>query len=754
MKTERRHTRSNGPRSNGPRSDARAQDVLVLKPRAPHRKALVAGMAGAAALVAGAIGLHLWVSATDAAQQSFSYAAPAAPIASAIASSAVAPIAAPTPLAPVASAEPVLTSAEPIHAAIFVDAPAPKLEARSADSYTIADSLKLVGFNWGGAKPVESTASKPAAVTDPFGSDTVGDAQPAAAKQGTETTAVSTASPASSASTGNAAAGNATPANSPLLPEASAATPTTPTTPATSAAAPNANDAARLVAAGLNADGKVQIAIGKQSIVKTSVKIAKLSIGNAEVADVLATSADTVLVTAKKSGATQIIVWDDTGRTETVEVLVNTDLAGLTDQMLKSLPNTPIEVAEANGAIVLRGRVQSAQQAAQAQLLAEQFGKVVNFIEIAGGQRISVKVQFAEVSRSVQNDLGINWGFSDGRNVFGSRVGGLGTSGGYAFNRGGGGIGGILTPDPTSNIVLFGRGLVGANEFSYLVNALKQNNLMRMLAQPYITTNSGEAGEIFAGGEFPVPVPSDSGGSPTIDYREFGIRLKCTPTALGNGNILMKVEYEVSDLDFSSAVNVLGVQVPGLRKRSGSQTIELAEGQTLPLGGLFDSQTVANIQKVPGLGDIPYIGALFRSTSFQRRETELVVLITPDLAGAFNPDEVPAMPGSGWRNPSDAEMAFHGDQGGDDQADAFRDQFKKPSERGARSDTKPAGDKPAVANANPTGYEAFSPLSKKASEVGTEANSTRPGAAPPLFLGEAGYAPVDNNASNTASVRE
>jgi pilus assembly protein CpaC len=674
------------------RTDARPQTRRWFTPR---RWALLSG----AALAAG-FGLYqLQSPATE--LPSFGFAP--APTPAAVVTTPVATVEAP-------ATQPVEA---PMMSALFVEQPVPQLAIDPHNDYAFSEALKVVGFRWSNPKPVEPAQATAKAPADPFAPT---DAAPA-----------STSIPPVAEST---------------LADSKAVTPST------------AVDAAKLVAAGLNGEGKLQLAIGRQGIVKTTVKISRVSIGNAEIADVLTTSVDSLLVTAKKTGATQIIVWDDGGRSEIIEVSVNTDLAGLTEQMRKSLPGTPVDIAEANGAIVLRGRVQSAQQAQQAQLLAEQFGKVVNFIEIAGGQRISVKVQFAEVSRSVQNDLSINWGFSDGRNVFGSRVGGLGTGGGYAFERGNG-ISGILTPDPTSTVSLFGRGLVGVNEFSYLIDALKTNNLMRMLAQPYITTNSGEAGEIFAGGEFPVPVPSDSGGSPTIDYREFGIRLKCTPVALGNGNILMKVEYEVSDLDFSSAVNVLGVQVPGLRKRSGSQTIELAEGQTLPLGGLFDSQTVMSVSKVPGLGDIPYIGALFRSTSFQRRESELVVMITPDLAGAFNPDEIPAMPGADWRNPSDAEQYFHGDIGGDAQADQQRDLFKKPSERGAT--VNDPGTSKVVADAGPSdpkGYAYFSPLSKQATEPAATANSSRPGSAPPLFLGEAGYAPVESPKPGTASIRE
>ncbi|MFT3789198.1 MAG: type II and III secretion system protein family protein [Tepidisphaeraceae bacterium] len=522
--------------------------------------------------------------------------------------------------------------------------------------------------------------------------------------------------------------------------EASVVTVAAPTTK------PAAPAESKIVLAGLDEKGKVSINTGRQSVVKTSVAVARLSVANPDIADALATDATTLLVTARKPGTTQVIVWDDAGHSQTVDITVSTDLGSLVDQIKKSIPDSQIDVSEVNGGIALRGRVKSATQAKQAEELAGMYGKVLNFIEIAGGQRVSVKVQFAEVSRSVSTDLGVNWGFSDGRQVFGMNLGQLSPLS-FSANSATGNIGGLGIPTPGSAATLFGRGLLGSNEFAYFIQALKNNNLMRMLASPYIVTNSGEMGTIFAGGEFAVPVPSSNGGSPTIEYREFGIRLKCTPAVLGNGNVKMKVEYEVSALDSSAGTDVLGVRVPGLRKRSGEQVVELGEGQTLPLGGLFDSETVTSVNKVPGLGDLPVLGALFRSTSFQRRETELVVLLTPELAGAFNPDQVPALPGDGWRSPSELEQLIMGDVGGDHQADQMRDWNKSPSQRGASKTDKvgPDGKVVAADTTHDRGYASFSPLADVKTPAQVAAGQT-----PPLFVGDAGYAPIEPT-SDTAT---
>jgi pilus assembly protein CpaC len=492
----------------------------------------------------------------------------------------------------------------------------------------------------------------------------------------------------------------------------------------------------RLVEEGVNSDGRVLLQTGKNSMIKTGVPISRLSIGSQEVATVNAVNSDTILVNAKKAGTTQIIVWDDKERSQIIDVIVTLDLTGLTDHIKKIAGESKIDVIEVNGAVSLRGIVPDAEVAKQIEQVASQYGKVLNQLEVAGGQTVVVQVQFAEVSRSATNSLGVNWGFESGVAAFGMNIGQIAPLG---LNAQDGVISGLFAPTEAGAASVFGKGQVGNNPFAYYIQALRENNLMRMLANPYITTSSGAEGRINAGGEFPVPVPSAQGGSPTIDYRKFGIELKCTPVVLGNGKIRMKVDYEVSDLDYGSAVNVLGVSVPGLRTRNGTTTVELAEGQTLPLGGLFDSRTISNVSKFPGLGDIPYIGQLFRSTRFQRRETELVILLTPNLAGALNPGEVPTLPGAGWRNPTDWDQFAYGDGGGDAQADPLRDWNKDPADRGAPSNVK----------GKPRGYAGLGGSTEVNPPVALQPG-VRPVAdtAPPVFMGTAGYAPVQDGSTS------
>jgi len=201
------------------------------------------------------------------------------------------------------------------------------------------------------------------------------------------------------------------------------------------------------------------------------------------------------------------------------------------------------------------------------------------------------------------------------------------------------------------------------------VQALRQNNLLRMLAEPNLIATSGQTASFLAGGEFPVPVTQGGGGAGgvavTVEYREFGVRLQFTPVVMGDGKIRLKVAPEVSDLDFTTAVRFNGFVIPGLTSRKVETTIDLGDGQTFAIAGLLNNSVTASKDVTPLLGDLPVVGVLFRSVRYQRKETELVVLVTPRLVDAMNPAQVPAVPGENWRHPSENELFWNRDLGGD-----------------------------------------------------------------------------------------
>jgi pilus assembly protein CpaC len=422
------------------------------------------------------------------------------------------------------------------------------------------------------------------------------------------------------------------------------------------------------VTSGLDAEGKIRLVVNKTTLLTTKGPVTRVSVGQQDIADVNPIGANTILVTAKKPGSTQIIIWDDANHTQAIDVTVESDLAALQDQFKQMFPDSEIKVNGLNGAIVLRGHVANIEVSKQAEDMAGPYGqKVLNFTEVAGGQQVELKVKFAEVSRSVNEQLGVNFGLTDGVSIFGNNIGQVNPLGLLATGATGTAIA-LAVPSPNAGVTQFGRAAFGNSAIDYFVQALRQNNLMRILAEPNLTAMSGKEASFLAGGEFPIPVTQGvAGGSSTtvtIQFREFGVKLKMTPLVLGGGRIRLTVAPEVSDLDFTTAVRFNGFVVPGLTSRKVSTVIELNEGQTFSIAGLLNNSITSNKDVTPLLGDLPILGVLFRSVRFQRKETELVVLVTPHLVEGTNPDQTAAVPGEKWRDPNEYQLFLEADLGG------------------------------------------------------------------------------------------
>ena len=431
-------------------------------------------------------------------------------------------------------------------------------------------------------------------------------------------------------------------------------------------------------------DGVVSLLANRSTVIKTRVPYKNVSIAQPDVADVNLVGPQDILLTAKKPGATQLVIWDDQDRSQVLEVSVAIDLQALQDQVKAIFPDAKIDVAGVNGAVALRGRVPNLQVAEQASELAAPYGeKVLNFLEVSGGQQIMLQIRFAEISRSVNTNLGFNAFASDGRSAFGLNNGaGGGTPGDFAAS---------LTPSALgAGVTVFGAGQANQTRFEYFITALRRNNLLRVLAEPNLVVYSGAHGSFLAGGEFPYPVPQTSSGNGigaaiTVEFKKFGVQLDFTPVVLGDGRIRLKVTPEVSDLDFSRSVTISGTIIPSLTKRTLTTEIELAEGQTFAVAGLLNNRTQANKDVTPFLGDIPVLGALFRSVRYERNETELVVLVTPRLVAPMNPGQIPTLPGERWRYPSDGEMLWGADLGGPaDAASGAAPKSSKPNGQPAR----------------------------------------------------------------------
>jgi pilus assembly protein CpaC len=415
-------------------------------------------------------------------------------------------------------------------------------------------------------------------------------------------------------------------------------------------------------------DGKLSLSVNKTAVITTRTAIKRVVIGQPDVIRDNEIGPNTLLITALKPGSTQLIIWDDTDRSQAVDVIIGFDLEALQNQYKTMFPESEIKVATLNGAIALTGHVPSLQVADQVQSMAAPYGKVLNFLEVSGGQQVCLAVKFAEVSRSATSQLGVNFGGSDGISFFGNNVGQVSPLGTQAL--GSAGEVALAVTSPTAAVTAFGKGVIGNTAFAYFVAALRENSLLRVLAEPNLVAMSGQEANFLAGGEYPIPVTqgggSGSGGSPaiTIEYKEFGVRLKMTPVVLGDGKIRMRIAPEVSDLDFTNGVTLNGFRVPALTTRRLETVIELHEGQTFALAGLLNNNVNALKDVTPVLGDIPVLGTLFRSVKYQRKETELVVLVTPHLVEGMNPDQVPSAPGEKWRDPNELDLFLNQDLGG------------------------------------------------------------------------------------------
>jgi pilus assembly protein CpaC len=411
--------------------------------------------------------------------------------------------------------------------------------------------------------------------------------------------------------------------------------------------------------------GNIRLLVNKSVTITTSRPYKRISVGQPDIAEVNGIGPTRILVTGKKAGATQIIVWDEDDNSQTVDVLVQANLLALRSLYERLLPGSNIDVVDNEGMIALTGRVPTVNAADQAVAMANGYGnRVLNLLEVSGGQQVMLQVRFAEVSRTATSALGVNFSWFDPNGRFINNTGQIGPFGLKSADNGG--LINLTAPESFASANYFGLATFGENTIATFVQALRENNLLRVLAEPNLTAISGQEADFLAGGEFPVPIVESAGGNSavTVNMIKFGVMLRFTPVALGDGKIRLMLNPEVSDVDFTNAPTLNGFRVPGRKIRQLSTTVELQDGQTLALAGLLDNRVAANKQVTPLLGDVPILGPLFRSVRYQRSETELVVLCTPRLVHGLNPGEVPMLPGENWRHPTEGDLYLNGDIGG------------------------------------------------------------------------------------------
>jgi pilus assembly protein CpaC len=430
----------------------------------------------------------------------------------------------------------------------------------------------------------------------------------------------------------------------------------------------------------------LKLKVGQSKVLRTPFSITRVSVADPEVADIILTSAREIYINGLAPGVTNLSLWGG-NRFTSARVTVEADVSLLKEKLAQVLPKEKIAVQAADESVVLSGEVSGpvAQQTALA--LATPFvggkkDRVVNLLHVGGVQQVMVEVRVAEISREVGRRLGVNFIIRDrSGHAFGiSTIGNLTTVDSLRHIFGATSIANTIG----SNINAIAGWKTGSYLWTMFFDILKENRLGRLLAEPNLVTTSGQEASFLAGGEFPVPVPQQF-QTITIEWKKFGVGLVFTPTVLEENRIALKVAPEVSELDFSSgvALTAAGFAVPGIRVRRLSSHVEVGDGQTFAIAGLLADQHRSAVSKFPILGELPILGPLFRSTQYQKNETELVFLVTPHLVKPIT-TQAAKLPTDKYVEPNDLEFYLLGWQQGQ----------PKPSAQAAAENPKPATSMP------------------------------------------------------------
>lgn len=397
------------------------------------------------------------------------------------------------------------------------------------------------------------------------------------------------------------------------------------------------------------------LTVDRSEIVEVDAPAATVFIANPEIADVQVVTPTRIMVFGKKAGETTLIVSGDNGKLlaqRTVSVRPN--LSELQRALLAISPDHPIRAEAVPGGLILSGEAATAAVVEEARRLAARYvpsqdGDIINRIRINANDQIQIRVRFAEVSRDVDKRLGINW---ENAAKIGSFTLGLATGADF-YNAG------TITRsvvDGAANDAITGSFSNKHVSINGMIDALAQDGLVSILAEPSLTALSGETASFLAGGEFPVPIPQ-SGDTITIEWKQYGVSLAFTPTIIGENRINLHVRPEVSQLSSVGAITMKSMEVPALTTRRAETTIELNSGQSFALAGLLNNQQNQSIEKFPFLGDLPILGALFRSSRFQNNESELVIIITPYIVKPTTQERL-ALPTDNFAPPSDSDFFF------------------------------------------------------------------------------------------------
>jgi pilus assembly protein CpaC len=404
-------------------------------------------------------------------------------------------------------------------------------------------------------------------------------------------------------------------------------------TPPGSAATPATLPAAGEQRSETSGSAPLRVMVGKSLLVNTTERLKRVSVTDPTVADAIVVTPTQILIHGRSPGEVSLLIWDELERSQSFDLRVDVDVSAAAEEEKRIFPEEQINVSASRSAIVLSGHVTTEDVAKKAGQVAEAYTKnVVNVLTYGpvGAQEVLLQVKFAEVDRAALKTAGINL-FSTGlTNTVGTTT--TGQFGGFGPQQITDTVGQTApfqvnqTVSNVLNVFLFRPDIhMGA-----VINDLENKSILQILAEPNLIAVNGKEASFLAGGEFPFPIVQPGNGftAVTISFKEFGVRLKFTPLIMPNGDIHLRVQPEVSTLDFTNALTISGFTVPALSTRRADTEFELKDGQSFVIAGLMDNRVTDVINKLPGLGDIPILGAFFRSKSAQKSKTELMVLCT------------------------------------------------------------------------------------------------------------------------------
>lgn len=380
---------------------------------------------------------------------------------------------------------------------------------------------------------------------------------------------------------------------------------------------------------------RLEMIVKTSRVVRLSGRIPKFQVQNEEIVSAIPVSENQIQLYAKTPGTTQMNVWNSEDQQYTIDIVVSPDTRHVETLLNEQLPFATLQITPIGEGAIISGNVTSSEDVERAVAISEQFyTTVINNIKVVGVQQILLHTKLMEVSRTKLRELGVDWAFDNGSFQLASMPGQL-----------------------TTNIA---EVQIASTDFTALIKAMRRDNLIKLLAEPTVVATHGRPARFTVGGELPIVVPSGL-GTFQIEYKEYGTSVDFLPLVVGPGRIKLEIRPEVSEPDEARGVTVNGISMPAFTTRYVDTSVEMQSGQTFAIAGLLQSRTENQIDRIPVLGEMPYVGTLFRKVRHKQNEIELLITVTPEFVEAMDPFEVPCGgPGLNSGTPSDKELYLKG----------------------------------------------------------------------------------------------